>query len=162
MAGDPAELQAFLEAAGKSLADAQGSLSGATPDVPSAMAISDAELEVKATIEQAAGGAIAFKPASAADVVSGKLTAAALSTVRIRYVAVVDDALSSPSRRPTRAPADVIGVVKARDDIAALDKILGSLEYEAVFVAPTTSWMVTVTDPAGRRVRDVVVKDTER
>lgn len=161
MAGEATELRAFLEEAGRSLAEAQGSLSGTVPDMPSAMAISDAELELKATVERASGGAIALKPVSGQDVIAGKLHAEALSTVRIRYVAVVDDA-SAPSQRPTRTAEDVVGVVKARDDIAALDRIFGGLQFDAVFVAPTASWMVTATDPNGRRVRNVVVDDAEQ
>jgi len=159
MAG--ADLTGFLAAAGGSLADAQGTLTGDLADVPSAVAISEAELEVKATLESGAGGAIALQPVSSEDLSTGKIDSAALSTVRIRYVAVTDAApVSSPT--PKRSADDVIGTVKAREDIAALDNILGGLRFEAQFVPVSRNWLVTATDPDGRPVRNVVLPDTGR
>lgn len=162
MADEPADLTAFLAAAGRSLADAQGALAGADPEIPTSVAISDAELEVKATVERGPGGAIALQPISSRELLTGRVTAAALSTVRIRYVAVAEDTFAAPSQRPRRSPDDVIQAVKGRDDVVALDKIFGGLEFAAVFVAPAGSWIVTATDAAGRRVREAVVKDAEQ
>ena len=58
MAENGADLKGFLEAAGRSLADAQGALAGDVADIPAAVAISEAELEVKATMEGAQGSVV--------------------------------------------------------------------------------------------------------
>jgi hypothetical protein len=152
------DLTGFLEAAGRSLADAQGALSGELVDVPTAVAISEAELEVKATVDRGAGGVV-LEPVSTETALKGGITPGVLSTLRIRYVAVTEDTVSPPSQRPTRDPGSVIGEVQKREDVAALDKILGGLQFQAVFVPATKRWLVTARDPEDRLVREVVVPD---
>lgn len=162
MAEGEADLTGFLEAAGRSLADAQGALAGELVDVPSAVAISEAELEVKATMDRGAGGVVVLQPVTSQDARQGAITPGMLSTVRIRYVAVTEDTLIAPSQRPARTPATVIDDIRKREDVVALDKILGGLTYEAVFVGPSQRWLVTARDPEGRAVREVVVPDVKR
>ncbi|MGH2995128.1 MAG: hypothetical protein ACRDN6_12450 [Gaiellaceae bacterium] len=163
MAAEPgADLTGFVEAAGRSLADAQGALAGELVDVPTAVAISEAELEVKATVGNAAGGGVLLQPVSSETARQGGITPGLLSTIRIRYVAVVEDTLVPPSERPTRTPDKVIDDVKGREDVAALDKILGGLAYEATFVPHTRRWLVTARDSDARLVREVVVADEKR
>jgi len=152
-----ADLTGFLEAAGRSLADAQGALAGEVVDIPTAVAISEAELEVKATVDRGPAGLV-VEPVSTEAVLRGGITPGMLSTLRIRYVAVTEDTLTAPSR-PVRAPDTVIGEVRKREDVIALDTILGGLRYEAVFVPVTGRWLVTARDPEERLVREVVVPD---
>jgi hypothetical protein len=161
VAENGADLAGFLEAAGRSLADAQGALAGDVADIPAAVAISEAELEVKATME-GAPGAVVLQPVTSADARQGAITPGMLSTVRIRYVAVTEDTLAAPSEAPTRSAETVIKEVSAREDVAVLDKILGGLTYEAVFVPGTQRWLVTAKDPEQHLVREVVVPDVKR
>ena len=161
MAANEADLTGFLEAAGRSLAEAQGALAGEVADVPSAVAISEAELEVKATVDRSEGGVV-LQPVTSDDARQGAITPGMLSTVRIRYVAVSEDTLAAPSQQPTRPPGEVIDDVRTREDVVALDRILGGLTYEAVFVPATERWLVTARDPEARLVREVVVPDVKR
>ena len=161
MAENGADLKGFLEAAGRSLADAQGALAGDVADIPTAVAIAEAELEVKATME-GAPGAVVLQPVTSQDARQGAITPGMLSTVRIRYVAVTEDTLVAPSEQPTRSAETVIKEVSAREDVAVLDKILGGLTYEAVFVPGTQRWLVTAKDPEQHLVREVVVPDVKR
>jgi hypothetical protein len=153
-----ADLKGFLEAAGRSLADAQGALAGEVADIPSAVAISEAELEVKATVDRS-GGTVVLQPVTSQDARQGAITPGMLSTVRIRYVAVTEDTLAAPSVQPALTAEIVIAEVSKRNDIVTLDKILGGLAYEAVFVPATSRWLVTARDPEQRLVREVVVPD---
>lgn len=158
---DAADLGGFLEAAGKSLSDAQGALAGDVVDLPPAVAISEAELEVKAAVQRRADGVVVLETISTKDMRSGAITPGLLSTLRIQYVAVAGDSLVAPSERPTRSPKDVIDEVRKRDDVIALDTILGGLRYEAVYV-PGRRWVVTATDLEQRLVREVLVPDERR
>ena len=158
MAADGTDLGGFLEAAGKSLADAQGALAGEAVDLPPAVAIAEAELELKAAVRRGSDGTVAVETISTADMRSGAITPGLLSTIRIQYVAVAADTVRAPSEQPTRTPKDVIADVRARADVAVLDKILGGLAYEAVYV-PGRRWLVTATDPEQRLVREVLVPD---
>lgn len=156
-----AELGGFLEAAGRSLTDAQGTLGGGVSDVPTAVAIAQAELEVKATVSRGADGSLRIETLSAQDIRSGKIAPGVLSTVRVQYVAVPGDGLTAPSRQPGQTPGAVIDRVRAREDVAALDRILGGLAFDAVFVPPGR-WLVTAIDAEQRVVREVLVPDEER
>ena len=155
------ELTDFLQAAGRSLAEAQGALAGDVADIPAAVAISEAELEVKATVEGGAEGAVVLQPVTSAQALQGAITPGMLSTVRIRYVAVSEDTLVAPSEQPTRSAETVIKEVSARSDLVVLDRILGGLTFEAVFVPGTQRWLVTARDPEQHLVREVVVPDAK-
>ena len=156
-----ADFGGFLEAAGRSLADAQGTLAGGVADFSAAVAISQAELDVKVAVSRTADGKLAVETLSAEDMRSGTITPGLLSTVRVQYVAVPADTLSAPSQQPTRAPRDVIANVREREDVVALDRILGGLSFEAVFVASGSRWLVTAMDAERRVVREVLVPDEE-
>ena len=158
MADSGADLRQFLESAGRSLAEAQGSLAGEVADIPTAVAISEAELEVKATLERQ-DGEVVLQPVSGDAARQGGISPGVVSTVRIRYVAVGEDTLVAPSEQPTRTPDKVVEEVSSREDVARLDKILGGLRYEAAFVPTTKRWLVTARDPDDRVVRQVVVPD---
>jgi len=159
MAEGGADLTGFLEAAGRSLADAQGGLPGEISQIPTVVAIAEAELEVKATIERMAAGGVALQPVSSGDARQGDISPGLLSTVRIRYVTAPEDTLVAPADRPTRTADKVIEEVKRREDVNVLSTILGGLTFEATFVPPTKRWLVTAKDPEDRLVREIVVPD---
>ena len=157
-----ADLSGFLEAAGQSLADAQGALAGELVEIPAAVAISEAELEVKAAVGRRADGTVVLETISTEDMRSGAITPGLLSTVRVQYVAVAADTVVPVSEQPTRTPKDVIDGVRTREDVVALDKILGGLVFEAVYVPSGRRWLVTATDADQRLVREVLVPDAKR
>ena len=160
MAETGADLGGFLEAAGRSLADAQGSLAGDVADIPAAVAISEAELEVKAAVARLADGRLTLETISTQDMRQGKITPGLLSTVRVHYVAGAADTLTAGP--PTRTPKDVIDGVRGREDVVVLDKILGGLAYDAVYVSAGRRWLVTARDAEQRLVREVLVPDENR
>ncbi len=161
MAEAGADLGGFLEAAGQSLVEAQGSLAGELVDIPAAVAISETELEVKAAVVRRADGVVALETISTKDMRAGNITPGLLSTVRVQYVAVAADTVVPPSEQPKRTPKDVIDGVRRRQDVAALDKILGGLVFEAIYV-PGRRWLVTAKDAEERLVREVLVPDEKR
>lgn len=153
-----AELGGFLEAAGKSFSDAQGALAGELVDLPPAVAIAEAELELKAAVQRRTDGTVVLETISTQDMRSGAITPGLLSTIRVQYVAVAADTVAAPSQQPSRTPKDVIDDVRVREDVAVLDRILGGLRYEAVFV-PGKRWLVTARDADERLVRELLVPD---
>lgn len=157
-----ADLSGFLEAAGQSLAAAQGSLAGELVDIPPAVAISETELEVKAAVVRRPDGVVALETISTQDMRAGNITPGLLSTVRVQYVAVAADTVVPPSEQPTRTPREVIDGVRGRQDVAALEKILGGLAFEAIYVPARRRWLVTAKDPEERLVREVLVPDEKR
>ena len=162
MAEPSADLGGFLEAAGRSLVDAQSSLTGELVDIPPAVAISEAELELKAAVVRRADGVVALETISTQDMRSGAITPGLLSTVRVQYVAVAADTLVPASQQPTQTPEKVIDGVRGREDVAVLDKILGGLRFEAAYVPIRRSWLVTAMDAEERLVREVIVPDAKR
>ena len=157
-----ADLGGFLEAAGRSLVDAQGSLAGELVDIPPAVAISEAELDVKAAVVRRPDGVVALETISTQDKRAGTITPGLLSSVRVQYVAVSADTVVPPSEQPKRTPKDVIDGVRGRQDVAALDKILGGLVYEAFYVPARRRWLVTAKDAEQRLVREVLIPDEKR
>lgn len=162
MADDGADLTGFFEAAGRSLADAQGGLPGEISQIPSVVAIAEAELEVKATIERTATGGVALQPVSSSDARQADISPGLLSTVRVRYVTTTEDTLVGPADGPTRTADKVIEEVRRREDVKVLGTILGGLTFDATFVPPTKRWLVTAKDPEDRLVREIVVPDEKR
>lgn len=158
MSPSEGDLGGFLEAAGKSFSDAQGALAGDVVDLPPAVAIAEAELELKAAVQRRADGKVVLETISTQDMRSGAITPGLLSTIRVQYVAVAADSVLPPSQQPTRQPRDVIAEVRGREDVAALDKILGGLQFEAVYV-PGRRWVVTAVDADRRLVREILVRD---
>jgi len=158
--GTPTEpdLRDFLEAAGRSLADAQGALVGDVLPVPPAVGISEAELEVKAAMGQGTGGTLSIQPLSATDLRSGGISPGLVSTVRVRFVATAGE-LGAAATAPQRSATEVADSVRQREDVVALKNILGEIEVEPVYVAERQRWLVTARDPEGRVVREVVVAD---
>jgi hypothetical protein len=154
------DLRGFLEAAGKSLTEAQGTLTGDSILTPSALAISEAELEVKAAVTQQAGGKLALQTLSMESLRTG-IDPGLVSTVHIRYVAVAAEATKGPGTPggPKRVSEEITKLVTARADIAALTKIVGKLVIVPVFVPETRRWLVVARDQAGRVLRELILAD---
>lgn len=151
---DPA-LPQFLEAAGRSFAEAQAVLAGGS-GLDTALVIADAELEVKAAVRTTDQGLV-LQTISTADIRQGGVQPEALSTLKVRFVALGEPA-AAPSR-PGRTPRAVIEEVAARPELAGLRRIFTDLRVEPVFVPETRRWLVTVADPQGRTLRELVVPD---
>jgi hypothetical protein len=161
MSGGEAELGGFLKAAGQSLGDAQKDLSGT--NVPMGVAISEVELEVKATFEPTESGALSLRPVSSSD--TQTVGSDTLSTIRVRYVPVAEDepaASSSPSEGPQRTADDVIAEVRRRPDISSLERGLGELRFTTTFIPHVRRWLVSVIDDQDNTVREAVVHDPPR
>lgn len=154
-----ADLRGFLEAAGRSLAEAQGALGGAL-EQPANLVIANAELEVKTALKSEGGG-LKVQPISAEDLTRTNINAAALSTVRVSFVATPPD-LTPPAAGPVRKPDEVANEVRLRPDVVQLDRILGGLTVNATYVPQTQRWLVTAQDPKGRVVREVVLPDAQK
>jgi hypothetical protein len=158
-----ADLRGFLEAAGRSLSEAQAILGGEQP-VSASLVIASADLEVKAGLKSDGSGGVLVQPISAQDLAQTRIDAAALSTVRVSFVATAPDAppggvLGTPPAGPVRAPVDVANEVRLRPDVLQLDRILGGLKIDAVYIPQTERWLVTAQDTKGRVVREVILPD---
>ncbi len=149
------DLRGFLEAAGRSLSEAQGELVGEALR-PTALAISEADLEIKAAVAQGTGGTLVLQTLSVEEVKRGGVDASLLSTLRLSYVAVASEAAGAPAQRSS---VDISETVRARPDIAALDRILGGLKVDPVFVPDRRRWLVAVRDAEGRLVRELILHD---
>ena len=143
----------FLQAAGQSLGEAQAALVGSGADVPTRMAISEAQLEVKAALDTTEGG-LAIEPIGVEALRSGNIDAALVSTVTLHFVPFADG-----DAKPRRRRDEVVGGLRDREDLKRLAGILGPLTFEAEFLPPSRRWIVTARDPERRTVREIVVSD---
>ncbi|HEX5593812.1 MAG TPA: hypothetical protein VFX35_10740 [Solirubrobacterales bacterium] len=95
---ESANLREFIEAAGRSLSKAQRLLLEQEPPAgETVMAVSEVELEIKATLE-GTGDDMQLMPVSRKDASADALAHEALSTLRVRYVALPGEALSPSDR----------------------------------------------------------------
>ena len=154
-----ADLRQFLETAGRSLADAQGALAGEVVDIPTAVAISEAELEVKATLDRKDGSVI-LQPVTAMRHARAGFPRAWCRRFEFATSLWRRTRSLAPSERPSQTPEKVVDEVRSREDVARLDKIMGGLTYEAGFVPSTKRWVVTARDQEDRPVRHVLVPDS--
>jgi hypothetical protein len=151
------DLEQFLEAAGRSLSSAQGSLTEGL-DLSSNLVVSDAQLEVKAALNSDEQGRLAVKTISSQDISQGGIDPGLISTMQINYVAAAGDPQPEASK-PKRSPAEVVKEVRTQQDVVAIGRILGNLTYDATFVSDKKRWLVTVRDPRGRLVRESILSD---
>ncbi len=147
----------FLAAAGNSLSAAQGSLTEGL-DLTTNLVVSEAQLEVKAALSADSKGRLAVQTISAKDISQGGLDPGLVSTMQINFVATAGEPQAEVTK-PKRSPADVVKEVSKHSDVAAMEKILGDLTYDATFVSDKERWLVTVRDPKGRLVRESVLPD---
>jgi hypothetical protein len=155
-----AELSSFIAAAGNSLTSAQGQLASGL-DIQTGLVLSNAEIEARVGVKTDAQGKLNIQTISAQDIRQGGLNVDALSTVKISFVATAIEGQSQPLQAtgPVRTKEDVIGEVRKQPGLAALDKILGGLQYNAVFIPENARWLVTVVDPNQRVVREAILLD---
>lgn len=153
-----AGLQAFLQMAGRSLADAQSELAGGS--LQTDLVIANAELEAKVTLKADSSGKLSVQPMSAQDVQAANLNAAGISTLRVNFVATAGETPPGTApNKPVLKPTEVIDSVRHRPDVIALEKIVGTLKVETTYVPDTKRWVVTAYDPKGRLVREAIVPD---
>jgi hypothetical protein len=157
-------LDALLQAAGASLGDAQGQLMTGINAPPTVMAIAEATLEMKLTVDSAQAGVLRVAPVSAADARTGAIDVGALSSVTMRFVAFGNDVpgqigtatpapsggstTGTPPDRPVKTPLsreDAIAALRARADIARRVAAGERIKFDAV---PTgtgegSAWIVT-------------------
>lgn len=161
------QLGALAGLAGGSLSTAQGEL-GVGVDLSSAMVMSEAALEIKAAIGRASNGELLIEPLSTAQLV-GQLNAAAISTVRLNFVATSTEPSapgdsttggtgSTPGGLPRFTREQALAVFLAQKDVQRLEKLIGPFELHTQMVAATGQWIVQATDPAGRVVREQLIR----
>lgn len=162
-----AQLGALAGLAGGSLSAAQGQL-GQGVDLSSAMVMSEAALEIKAAIGRTASGELLVEPLSSAHL-AGQLNAAAISTVRLNFVATASEVPVTPpsasgtptgSTPPRFTREQALAVFAAQDDVQRLEKLIGPFELRTQFVSGSGQWIVQAVDPAGRLVREQIIRHT--
>lgn len=160
------QLGALAGLAGGSLSTAQGQL-GQGVDLSSAMVMSEAALEIKAAIGRSASGELLVEPLSSAHL-AGQLNAAAISTVRLNFIATASEVPATPppaagntGTTPSRFTRDqALAVFTAQDDVQRLEKLIGPFELRTQFVSGSGQWIVQAVDPAGRLVREQIIRQT--
>jgi hypothetical protein len=144
-------MDAFITAAGESLASAQSGL--VDEQFRTRMAVSEARLDARVALEATAEG-IRLQTVSLADITSGAVESSALSTIRLDFVAVADGTGEGVGAPPTRSKTDVIDQLAGLEDIKVLERILGGLTYEATFLGDRRRWIVTA------RAGDLIVRES--
>lgn len=162
-----APLGALVGMAGGSLSAAQGQM-GQSADLSSAMVMSEAALEIKAAIGRTANGELLVEPLSSAHL-AVQLNAAAISTVRLSFVATASTAVNSlPSAGgtvgtgpglPRFTRENALAVFQAQEDVQRLEKLIGPFELRTQLVPGSGQWIVQASDPAGRIVREQLIRD---
>lgn len=157
---DNIELGDFLEAAGRSLGDAQDSLLSGL-NLSTNMILNNADIEVKVLVDSV-NGKISIKPVSAEDLRVGSIDPGLLSTLRISYVSTIEEPveeMASPTVESVKDPAQLIDQVLNRKDIQKLAAARGELQVKPTFVAERQRWLVSVEDKSGRVLREIVLPD---
>ena len=154
------DLGAFLKSAGQSLSEAQETLVAGL-ELPTRMVLSNAEMEIKVSVSSDAQGHMTIQPVSAQDIRRGGIEPGVLSTLRISFVGPVGE-MQQPTATQAgskRNPIEVIDEVHKYTDITELEKVLGRLDIEPSYVPDKKRWLVSVRDPDGRIVRELVLPD---
>ena len=148
-------LTEFLKAAGQSLSKAQESLN--TSANPSGdILINQAQLDIKVALNHSADE-LAIKPISTADIYERNLNPGLLSTLNLNFVAT---ARETPATSPPQlSTAKVIQTVRQREDIIALEAMLGQLKISTQYVSQLKRWLVIVTNSMGDSVRELILVD---
>lgn len=165
-------LEELLRAAGASLGDAQGGLLTGIDAAPTTMAIAEATLEMKLTIDSIKGGVLQVAPVTGADARTGAINTAALSSVTMRFVPFGNDVggqIATPKSGPaapatpgasvpprtTRTPVtrdDAETLLRERPDIAKRIAAGEPIRFEAIELdggATAKSFVVTARDAQG-------------
>ncbi|MGJ3241064.1 MAG: hypothetical protein ACFE0Q_20305 [Anaerolineae bacterium] len=162
MANDPkneTDLQAFLEMAGRSLSNAQSQL-GTNTTLKTDFVLANAELEARVGLQTRDDGGFSVQPISSADMVKSNINSAAISTVRINFIAT--GAETSPGETPNapkRTKEDVADEILARPDVARMAEIVGPLIVRTSFEPNYQRWIVVAEDNKGRVIREALISD---
>nr|WP_315205795.1 hypothetical protein [uncultured Albidiferax sp.] len=156
-----APLGALLGNAGAALTSAQTDL-GLGVGLASGMVMSEATLEIKAAVSRSSTGELEIEPLSSAHL-AGALNASAVSTIRVNFVATAATPAVASNPGGTTVPVknkdDIIKGFRQRDDLQALERVMGPLEVRATFVPGSSRWLVNAVDADGRMVREQLVAD---
>ncbi len=147
----------FLTAAGRSFGDAQNALTEGL-DLAANLVVSEAQLEVKAALNADVQGGLAVQTISAQAISQGGIDPGLVSTVKINFTATRGEPASDITQ-PKRTSTEVVEEVSKRQDVVAMEKILGNFKYDAAYVSGKERWLVTVRDPQDRLVREYILPD---
>ncbi|MEO5797112.1 MAG: hypothetical protein ABIP34_19970 [Rhodoferax sp.] len=156
-----APLGVLLGNAGAALTSAQTDL-GLGVGLASGMVMSEATLEIKAAVSRSSTGELEIEPLSSAHL-AGALNASAVSTIRVNFVATAAAPAVAGNPGGTTVPVkskdEIIKGFRQRDDLQALERVIGPLEVRATFVPGSSRWLVNAVDADGRTVREQLVAD---
>jgi len=153
------DLGALVAAAGQSLVDVQSDLTKGVSGIPLAVALSEAELEVKGLIGRSEDGSLRLDTISLRQAREEDIGEGLLSSIKVRYVAVAEP--SEPGETvPERDPAEIIAEVRTRRDIKRLESIVGELDFDIQYVPAARRWLVSATGPENRVMREIVIEET--
>lgn len=158
-----ATLGKVLSSAGGSLTSVQSELAGPV-GIPAGMVISEAVLEVKATVQQASNGELELEMLDSS-FLGGTINPSAVSTLRVSFTAAaLEPAATRPTGgggRPTLNADRVRDAFSQRVDVRELEKVVGQLVVEPEYLPATGRWLVTARTPSGRVVRQQTLDDRE-
>jgi hypothetical protein len=149
----------LLAGVGKAMQEAQDSIRRQAlerapqgEELPTTFSISEAEIEVRMLPSEDGAG---FYPV-AGETDRRALNPGLLSVFKARLIAVPDEAPPRASRKPGEVKAEVLG----RRDLAALEKVFGSLNVKTLYSASAGRWLVDVETPDGQLLRRLQVDDS--
>ena len=154
------DLGDFLKSAGESLSEAQQALAAGL-ELPTRMILSNAEMEIKVSVSSDAQGRMTIQPISAQDIRRGGIDSGVLSTLRISFTGPIGEAPPTTTTQvgAKRNPIEIIEEVHKYPDITELEKVLGRLDVQPSYIPDKKRWLVSVRDPDGRIVRELVLPD---
>lgn len=164
MPTEPAPLSAVLDATAASLSATQLALDPAGEGPQSALALSEATVEMKTTFVRRADGQLGAEPVSLSTATTTNLQSGLVSSVKVQYVAVAGKLPVTPAPVPA-PPASVLtaeevrAMVAKEADTLRLVKAFGTPVVKPFLVPGAGRWLVLVSDASGRVLRERVVVD---
>jgi len=160
-----ASLNRLLAAAGDSLKSAQSEMS-IPLGTPAGMLLSEAVLEVKATVQQSANGELELDLIGSSHL-AGQINPSAVSTLRMSFTAAALETARAGTSGGTAGSGAAPGLSAdkiredyiKRPDVAAVAKIVGPLTVTPRYLSETQQWQVTAKDATGRTVRSQLIDD---
>jgi hypothetical protein len=161
MAKNTIRIDVLLSEFGKSMLEAQAQPNAVALEHPpdteglqTGVAISETEIDVKMIFEEDDSG-VSIRPVSAGVAGIADLDPGVFSSIHARLVAVPDEEV----RPPTRKPPDIRAEVFDRPDIQRLKNIFGDLMVETTYVSAAGRWLVDVKEPEGMVLRSIQISD---
>ena len=150
-------LEDLLGATGRSFESAQEEL-GLDEGMQTRLMFEDAEFEIKLQgLGMDAKNRLVFTPVSLSSLSGTGISAEAVSTIKVHYVATRPDPASESS--PEKSRDEVVSEAAGRKDIQRLGDILGEMYYQAKYQPETKAWTVRVADSKDRTVRLLLIND---